>query len=325
MGVARRANHGGVNLEQKIMPDILVVGSLNMDLIVRTPRLPAPGETILGTQFSTAPGGKGANQAVAAAKLGAPVKMIGRVGADDFGKALRSHLNAVGVDTQYVTQDTEAATGIASIWVDDKGQNSIIVAPGANARVARADIDAAAVAFRDARIVVAQLEIPLETVQYAFQLARKNNCLTILNPAPAQPLSRKILEQCDVVIPNEMETAQLTGMDAHDLESAQNAANVLKQMGARRVLVTLGDKGALFLDGDAPAQPIPPFRVQAVDTTAAGDAFVGALAAALARDKDWTTSLREASAAGALAATKLGAQPSLPTRAELDAFLSRSL
>jgi len=307
------------------MPDILVVGSLNMDLIVRTPRLPAPGETILGTQFSTAPGGKGANQAVAAAKLGAPVKMIGRVGADDFGKALRSHLNAVGVDTQYVTQDTEAATGIASIWVDDKGQNSIIVAPGANARVARADIDAAAVAFRDARIVVAQLEIPLETVQYAFQLARKNNCLTILNPAPAQPLSRKILEQCDVVIPNEMETAQLTGMDAHDLESAQNAANVLKQMGARRVLVTLGDKGALFLDGDAPAQPIPPFRVQAVDTTAAGDAFVGALAAALARDKDWTTSLREASAAGALAATKLGAQPSLPTRAELDAFLSRSL
>jgi ribokinase len=325
MGVARRANHGGVNLEQKIMPDILVVGSLNMDLIVRTPRLPAPGETILGTQFSTAPGGKGANQAVAAAKLGAPVKMIGRVGADDFGKALRSHLNAVGVDTQYVTQDTEAATGIASIWVDDKGQNSIIVAPGANARVARADIDAAAVAFRDARIVVAQLEIPLETVQYAFQLARKNNCLTILNPAPAQPLSRKILEQCDVVIPNEMETAQLTGMDAHDLESAQNAANVLKQMGARRVLVTLGDKGALFLDGDAPAQPIAPFRVQAVDTTAAGDAFVGALAAALARDKDWTTSLREASAAGALAATKLGAQPSLPTRAELDAFLSRSL
>jgi ribokinase len=306
------------------MPDILVIGSLNMDLIVRTPRLPAPGETILGTQFSTAPGGKGANQAVAAAKLGAPVKMIGRVGADDFGKALRSNLNAVGVDTQYVTQDTEAATGIASIWVDDKGQNSIIVAPGANARVARADIDAAAVAFRDARVVVAQLEIPLETVQYAFQLARKNNCLTILNPAPAQPLSRKILEHCDVVIPNEMETTQLTGIQVQDLESAQNAANVLKQMGARRVLVTLGDKGALFLDGDAPAQPIAPFPVQVVDTTAAGDAFVGALAAALARDKDWTTGLREASAAGALAATKLGAQPSLPTRAELDDFLSRA-
>ncbi|MBI4673081.1 MAG: ribokinase [Chloroflexi bacterium] len=307
------------------MPDILVVGSLNMDLIVRTPRLPAPGETILGTTFTTAPGGKGANQALAAARLGAPVKMIGRVGADDFGKTLRTNLNAVGVDTQYVTLDAEAATGIASIWVDEHGQNSIIVAPGANGRVARSDIDAAASAFRDARVVVAQLEVPLDAVHYCFQIARKNNCLVILNPAPAQPLTRKILELVEVVVPNETETTQLTGIPVQDFESAQNAANVLKQMGARRVLVTLGDKGALFLDSDAPAQHIPPFAVQAVDTTAAGDAFVGALAAALARDKDWTTSLREASAAGALAATKLGAQPSLPTRAELDEFLSRSI
>lgn len=307
------------------MPDILVVGSLNMDLIVRTPRLPAPGETILGTTFATASGGKGANQAVAAAKLGAPVKMIGRVGADDFGKTLRSNLSAVGVDTQYVVQDGDAATGIASIWVDDKGQNSIIVAPGANARVSRTDIDAAAGAFRDARVVVAQLEIPLETVQHAFRTARANNALTILNPAPAQPLTRKILELVDIVIPNETETAQLTGIEVIDFDSAQNAANVLKQMGARRVLVTMGAKGALFVDGDKPAQTIPPFPVQAVDTTAAGDAFVGALAAALARDKDWTTSLQEASAAGALAATKLGAQPSLPTRAELDDFLSSSI
>ncbi len=303
------------------MAEILVLGSLNMDLIVRTPRLPAPGETILGTTFTTAPGGKGANQAVAAAKLGAPVKMLGRVGADDFGKVLRSNLSAVGVDTQYLVTDTEAATGIASIWVDDKGQNSIIVAPGANGRVGRADVDAAAVAFRNARVIVAQLEIPLDAVQYAFQLARKHNQLTILNPAPAQPLSRKILELVDVVIPNETEAAQLTGMQVQDFESAQNAANVLKQMGARRVLITLGAQGAVILDDDTPAQAIAPFPVQVVDTTAAGDAFVGALAAALARDKDWNTSLREASAAGALAATKLGAQPSLPTRAELDAFL----
>lgn len=307
------------------MPDILVVGSLNMDLIVRTPRLPAPGETILGTSFTTAPGGKGANQAVAAAKLGAPVKMIGRVGADDFGKTLRASLNAVGIDTQYVAQDAEAATGIASIWVDDKGQNSIVVAPGANGRVARSDIDAAAGAFREARVVVAQLEVPLDTVQYALQVARKNNDLVILNPAPAQPLTRKILELVDVVIPNETEATLLTGIAVTDFDSAQNAANVLKQMGARRVLVTMGTQGALFLDGDTTVQTIPPFAVQAVDTTAAGDAFVGALAAALAREKDWTTSLREASAAGALAATKLGAQPSSPTRAELDEFLSRSI
>lgn len=305
------------------MADILVIGSLNMDLIVRTPRLPAPGETILGTTFSTAPGGKGANQAVAAAKLGAPVKMLGRVGADDLGKTMRSNLNAVGVDTQYLVTDNEAATGIASIWVDDNGQNSIIVAPGANARVGRADVDAAAAAFRHARVLVAQLEIPLDTVQYAFQCARKQNCLTLLNPAPAQPLTRKILELVDIVIPNETEAAQLTGMQVQDFASAQNAANVLKQMGARRILITLGSKGALFLDDDAPARELPPFTVQAVDTTAAGDAFVGALAAALARDKDWTTSLREASAAGALAATKLGAQPSLPTRAELDEFLQQ--
>lgn len=305
------------------MADILVLGSLNMDLIVRTPRLPAPGETILGTGFSTAPGGKGANQAVAAAKLGAPVKMIGRVGADDFGKTMRSSLNAVGADTQYLVTDNEAATGIASIWVDDRGQNSIIVAPGANARVGRADVDAASAAFRHARVLVAQLEIPLETVQYAFQIARKHNCLTVLNPAPAQPLSRKILELVDLVIPNETEAAQLTGMTVQDMTGAHNAANVLKQMGARRILITMGDKGAFFLDDDAPPLPVPPFAVRAVDTTAAGDAFVGALAAARARDKDWTTSLREASAAGALAVTRPGAQPSLPTRAELDEFLNQ--
>ncbi len=303
------------------MADILVLGSLNLDLIVRTPRLPAPGETILGSAFLTAPGGKGANQAVAAAKLGAPVKMIGRVGADDFGKTLRHTLSAVGVDTQYLVTDDAAATGVASIWVDDNGQNSIIVAPGANARVGRADVDAAAAAFSSAAVVVAQLEIPLDTVQHAFQAARKHNCLAILNPAPAQPLSRKILELVDLIIPNETEAAQLTGQHVHDFESAQNAANVLKQMGARRVLITLGAKGAVFCDEAAPAQTLPPFPVQAVDTTAAGDAFVGALAAALARNQDWTTSLREASAAGALAATKLGAQPSLPTRAELDEFL----
>lgn len=303
------------------MPNILTLGSLNMDLITRTPRLPAPGETILGTAFSTASGGKGANQALAAAKLGAPVKMIGRVGADDFGKMLRHDLNAAGVDTQYLGTDANTATGIASIWVDDTGQNSIIVAPGANARVSRADVDAAVAAFRDARVIVAQLEIPLDTVEYAFQLARKHNLLTILNPAPAQPLTRAMLALADVLIPNETEATQLTGIQTVDFESAQNAARVLRQAGARRVLITLGAQGALWVDGDAPAQSIAPFPVRVVDTTAAGDAFVGALAASLARDNDWTTSLRQASAAGALATTKLGAQPALPTRAELDAFL----
>lgn len=305
------------------MSDLFIIGSLNMDLIVRTPRIPAPGETILGHAFSTAPGGKGANQAVAAAKLGAPVKMLGRAGADDFGKTLRAQLNSVGVDSQFVFQDTNAATGVALISVDDAGQNSIIVAPGANGRVTRNDIDNARGAIRAARVVVAQLEIPLDAVVYAMHVARDARALTILNPAPAQTLPRELFELLEVIVPNETEASQLTGIAVTDFESARSAASALQQMGARRVIITLGEKGALWLDENAKAQHIAPFAIQAIDTTAAGDAFVGALAASLARAQDWTTSLRMASAAGALAATKLGAQPSLPTRAEVEEFLSR--
>lgn len=301
---------------------ILIIGSLNMDLIVRAPRIPAPGETILGHAFSTAPGGKGANQAVAAAKLGAPVKMIGRVGADDFGKQLRAQLHAVGVDTRFVIDDAETGTGVALISVDDAGQNSIIVAAGANARVSRNDIDVARDAIRDARVVVAQLEIPLDTVGYALRVAHDAGALTILNPAPAQPLPRELLREVDVIIPNETEASQLTNMRVTDFASAMQAANALREMGARRVIITLGNKGALWLDEHANAQQVAAFEIQAVDTTAAGDAFVGAFAASVAREQDWETGLRMASAAGALAATKLGAQPSLPTRVEVEEFLA---
>jgi ribokinase len=305
------------------MSNIVIVGSLNMDLIVRTPRLPAPGETVLGQSFTTAPGGKGANQAVAAVRLGGPVKLLGRVGADEFGKSLRAGLNAVGVDTQSVTEDTEAATGVALITVDEQGQNTVIVAPGANARVARSDVDAAVSVLRHARVLVAQLEIPLDTVTHAIQRARNWNVMTILNPAPAQTLARELLTFVDVLIPNEAEAAQLTGIAVTDPSSAQEAANALKQMGARRVIVTLGSQGAVWVDENGAAQHLPAFPVKATDATASGDAFVGALAAALAREKDWVTALREATAAGALATTKPGAQPSLPTRAELDEFLSQ--
>lgn len=300
---------------------IVVVGSLNIDLIVRTPHIPAPGETILGHAFSTAPGGKGANQAVAAAKLGAPVKMIGRLGADEFGKNLRAHLSAVGVDTQFVKEDSEAATGVALISLDDQGQNSIIVAPGANARVTRADVDSARDSIRQARVVVAQLEIPLETVAHALRAGHSAGALTILNPAPAQPVSREIFQDVDVIVPNETEASQLTGIPIADFPSAALAADALKQMGARQVIITLGVRGALWINEKGESKQVLPFPVQVVDTTAAGDAFVGALAAALARDQDWETSLHTASAAGALATTKLGAQPSLPTRAELEQFL----
>lgn len=304
------------------MSDILVVGSLNMDLIVRAPHLPAPGETILGTTYAQAPGGKGANQAVAAVKLGAPVKLIGRVGKDEFGKQLRANLNAVGVDTQYLGQDPDAPTGVALITVDDDGQNSIVVVSGANGNLGREDVDAAANAFRSAGVVVAQLEIPLDTVAYVLERAAHLNTLTILNPAPAQPLAREILQSASVIIPNETEAAQLTGIPVTDFASAQTAAAALREMGARRIIITLGSRGALWMDEGANALELPPFQVKAVDTTAAGDAFVGALAAALSRDKDWLTALAESRAAGALAATRPGAQPALPTRAELDEFLS---
>jgi ribokinase len=295
-----------------------VIGSLNMDLIVRTPRIPAPGETILGYTFSTAPGGKGANQAVAAAKLGAPVKMLGRIGADDFGKALRAQLHSVGVDSQFVIEDAEAATGVALISVDDAGQNSIIVAPGANGRITRHDFDTARQAIQEARVVVAQSEIPLDIVAYGLRLAHDAGALTILNPAPAQVLPHELFGILDVIIPNETEASQLTDIPITDFESATNAAKALQGMGVPHVVVTLGEKGALWLDENGKVHPIAPLTIQA----AAGDAFIGALAASLAREQDWITSLQIASAAGALAATKLGAQPSLPTRAEVEEFLA---
>lgn len=304
---------------------IIVVGSLYMDLIVRTPRIPLPGETILGHAFMTAPGGKGTNQAVAAAKLGAPVKLIGRLGADDFARTLRSHLSAVGVDSRYVTEDSGAPTGVALISVDDTGQNTVIGAPGANARVARQDIDAAKDAIRQSNVLVAQLDIPLETIGHALRVAHDAGALTILNPSPAQPLSRELFKDVDVILPNETEASQLTNSVVSDFASATAAALALKEMGARQVIITLGSQGALWLDDNGTPKHVLPFAIQAVDTTASGDAFVGALAAARSREQDWETSLRMASAAGALTATKLGTQPSLPTRAELEAFLENAV
>ena len=300
---------------------VTVADSLNMDLVVRAPRIPEPGETIIGGEFRTVPGGKGANQAVAAARLGAQVAMVGRVGGDAFGGLLLENLAAAGVDPAFVTRDPQAATGVALIEVDDAGQNSIVVVSGANMRLAPADVEAAAAAIGVADVLLLQLESPLETVTRAAQVAHAQGVTVILNPAPARPVPAGLLGLVDVLIPNESETALLTGLPVGDQEQAQAAAAALRRMGVPTVILTLGERGAL-LAYEGGAELFPAFDVTPVDTTAAGDAFVGGLAVALAEGRPLQEAVRWGNAAGALATTRLGAQPSLPTRLALDDMLA---
>jgi len=301
---------------------VTVVGSLNMDLVVRAPRIPRPGETIIGGEFRTVPGGKGANQAVAAARLGAQVTMVGRVGGDAFGGLLLDNLAAAGVDHTFVARDVEAATGVALIEVDDAGQNSIVVVSGANMRLAPADVEAAAATIGVADVLLLQLESPLETVTRAAQVAHAQGVTVILNPAPARPVPDGLLGLVDVLIPNESETALLTGLPVGDQEEAQAAATALHRTGVATVILTLGGQGAL-LAHEGGVELFPAFDVTPVDTTAAGDAFVGGLAVALAEGRPLQEAVRWGNAAGALATTRLGAQPSLPTRQALEKMLAR--
>ena len=296
---------------------IIVAGSLNMDLVVQAPRHPAIGETILGGEFHTFPGGKGANQAVAARRLGAEVMMIGRVGNDDFGEALLHTLGEDGVDALYVYRDPVAATGVALITVNAAGQNTIVVASGANAYLTAQDVNDAEDAFREAAVLVAQLESPLPTISEAIQLARQHGVMTILNPAPAQPLEARLLADIDYLIPNERELALLSGSD--DLNAG---IENMRRQGVKNLIVTLGENGAMVVEGER-TQHLPAFKVDVVDTTAAGDAFVGAFAVALTQGLEVTQAVRWGNAAGALATTRPGAQPSLPNRRELEEFLAR--
>lgn len=300
---------------------IVVVGSLNMDLVVRTPRIPSPGETIIGRELHTVPGGKGANQAVAAARLGAQVAMVGRVGQDAFGGPLLANLAANGVDHAWVQEDPDAATGVALIEVDDAGRNSIVVVSGANMRLTPADVDAAQPAMAGAQALLLQLESPLETVTHAAQLARRLGVRVILNPAPARPLPPELLAAVDVLAPNESETALLTGRAVDTLADAEAAAQALLDQGVPTVVLTLGERGSLLARRDG-MQHFPAFPVTPVDTTAAGDAFVGGLAVALAEGQPLAEAMRWGNAAGALATTRLGAQPSLPDRAAVLALLA---
>ncbi len=298
---------------------IVVVGSSNIDLVVKSPRIPVVGETVLGGDFIMVPGGKGANQAVAAATLGAHVQFIARLGNDAFGRKSLENFASVGLDTAYVTLTPDVPSGVALIAVDQEGNNAIVVAPGANARLSAEDIRRAEADICSADVLVAQLEVPLDTVQCAANLARDAGVRFVLDPAPAQRLPHALLAQTDVLTPNENEAGILTGIEVVDEDSACRAAGRLLASGVKAVVVTMGAQGYLLASGNA-REFVPAPRVEAIDTTAAGDAFTGSLAVGLAQGQ----SLREAAAfagrVAALSVTRRGAQSSMPTKQEVEAF-----
>jgi len=304
---------------------IAVVGSLNMDLVVRSPRIPVPGETIIGGDFQTVPGGKGANQAVAAARLGSQVSMVGRVGHDAFAGALQNNLVGNNVDCTYVVRDSESATGVALITVDDAAQNTIVVASGANMRLTPTDVTAAESTIASSAVLLLQLESPLETVLRAAEVARSHGVKVILNPAPAptEPLPTQLLSLVDIIIPNETETSLLTGLPVENDAQTRIAAAALREMGVGTVILTLGARGSL-LAGQTGTKLFPAFKISPVDTTAAGDAFVGGFGTALAEEKSLADAICWGNASGALAATQLGAQPSLPLREAVEKLLLNS-
>jgi len=293
---------------------IVVVGTLNMDLVVQAQRHPKPGETLLGTAFNTYPGGKGANQAVAAARLGAKVELVGRVGQDAFGEALLEAATNGGVDCRSVQRDAEAPSGVAVITLDSAGQNTIIVVPGANGRISREDLSAAEGAFERAGIVLLQLELPLAVAEAAIELAGYHATQVILNASPAVPLADELLRRIDTLILNKGELAVVAG--AKDID--EGVGRLLRR-GVRTLVVTLGEKGVLMAHGDERLR-LAAHRVKVVDTVAAGDAFVGAYATALSEGLSPDQACRWGNAAGAIAVTRRGAQPSLPTRQELEKF-----
>jgi ribokinase len=300
---------------------IVVVGSSNTDMIVQLPHLPKPGETVSGGAFSTAAGGKGANQAVAAARAGANVGLVARVGEDSFGEQAIAGFVGDGIDVSHVIRNPAAPSGVALIFVDDGGENCIAVAPGANATLTPEDVEAAEDLITGAEVVVMQLETPIETVGRAAALAREHGVRVILNPAPARQLSDEILGNVSILTPNESEAELLTGIQVSDDAGAEEAARALSARGVDIVILTLGSRGAYVFESDS-GELVPGFEVQVVDTTAAGDVFNGSLAVGLAEGLPLARAVRFANAAAALSVTRLGAQPSAPTRSEIETFLS---
>jgi ribokinase len=301
---------------------IVEVGSINMDLVVRLPCIPKPGETIMATDFTTYAGGKGANQAVAAARMGAAVHMVGCVGKDAFGIELRQHLIEEGIKTDHVIERADQATGVALIQVDEKGQNSIAVAGGANLSLTEEDVVGALNEIGDFATLVMPLETPLRAVFAAARVAKEKGARVILNPAPAQKLDEQLLKMVDVLVPNEHEIQLITGIDCRNDRGLRNAAAKLFSLGLETLVVTLGGGGAAILSREGKdVIHVPAFSVDPVDTTAAGDCFVGTLAVALSEGLWIDSAVQMANAAAALSVTQKGAQPSLPYRTELTRFL----
>ena len=303
---------------------IVVVGSVTWDVAAFAGRLPRPGETVLGDRYATGLGGKGANQAVAAAKLGGKARFFGRVGDDDFGRAVRAAMPAFGIDPADLAEDPELATALGVILIGADGENAIIQAPGANRACGADDVMRAMDAIRAAKAVLAQLEAPLETALLAARAARQAGAVAILDPAPApvDGLPGSVFMAFDIVTPNEVEAETYAGFRPGDAESGQAAAARLVELGAPTAIVTMGAAGCAWANEAGEAGYMPPFQVPSVDTVAAGDCFNGALATALAEGRPFEEAVRFAAAAGALATVKPGAADAAPTRAEVDALLA---
>jgi ribokinase len=302
---------------------LLVVGSINMDLVMRTPRVPRSGETLFGEELRAIPGGKGANQAVAVARLGTPVFLAGRLGRDHFGQIILSGLSAEGVDCSRVELDDGASSGTTFILVEPGGENTIVVATGANGRFSARSAERLAGQLERVELVLLQLELPPESTARVIELAREAGRRIVLDAGPACRNPLPEFFRVDVLSPNEVEAEALSGLPIRDADSALEAARALLARGPGAVVLKRGAAGALVCS-DTTTRFFPPYPVRVVDTTAAGDAFSAALAVSLAEGKELEQAVRVANAAGALATTKAGAQPSMPTRAELEAFLARA-
>ncbi len=304
-------------------PSICVVGSSNMDIISKVPRLPKMGESLTGHTFHMSCGGKGANQAVMAARLGARVTMVTRIGGDPLGRMILENYRSQGVEMRHIVTDGSLSSGLALILVDEQGRNLLVHIPGANTALTPADVERARKAIQAADVLICQLEVPLETTWRAMQIAREGGgrVFTILNPAPARPLPAELLALCDIVAPNETEAELITGLPVGTPEQIEAAGRRLRELGARRVVITLGERGALRIDADGAAH-VPGERVAAVDTTGAGDAFIGSLAYFIARGKPIGEAMRRANAIAAVSVTRVGAQVSFPRAADIPHLLA---